>query len=62
MERGKVVHLVGEPDFPCWWWKLAKDGETVPIEILDVIIPTTVTAAEREYAAQLEFELAKLNA
>ena len=57
----KMIHLIGPADYPCWWWKLAKDGETVPISILYVIIPKTVTDAEREHTARLEFELAKLN-
>lgn len=53
----KTIHLTGPADYPCWWWKLAKDGETVPISITAVIIPKEVTEAERQYAAILEAEL-----
>ncbi|MCK5608615.1 hypothetical protein KAR91_42425 [Candidatus Pacearchaeota archaeon] len=53
----KTIRLTDSADYPCWWWKLAKDGETVPVSVIDVIIPTTVTDAEREHAARLETEL-----
>ena len=57
MESEKTIRLTGPADYPCWWWKLAKDGEIVPISIVDVIIPDRVTDIERKHAVQLELEL-----
>lgn len=57
VDRVKTIRLTGPVDYPCWWWKLAKDGETIPIGVVDVIIPKLVTFAERKRAIQLESEL-----